>query len=203
MTAFNKTPRSLLLSCLTAMALAAPTWPAWGHGDEDHSHDEPSPAAQAAPQSGPRASAQTESFEIVAALDKPTLTIYLDDFNTNTPIADAKVEVQSGAFQATATMQSPGVYTLAAAALAQPAQHPLTISVETADTADLLSLTLDTREAHANDGNAPDDHAGSRWPASWLWGLGVAVALLAAGLIAASARKRRSKGTTAETDTRP
>lgn len=201
------------LACLFAWCLAiliaAFMQPARAHGDEDHSHDDSSAAPATLPEqaqnqmaSGPRGTAQTEAFEIVAVLATPDagtdnkkppaapiLTLYLDDFATNAPVLNAKVEVESGTFKAEARMQTPGVYVAPAAALAKPGNYPLTVSVETQDTADLLDVTLNTHAAYTDE-SAYDDHGdgGHKYP--WRWGIGIAAALIAAGLIAARTRAK-------------
>lgn len=93
----------------------------------------------------PRAYAQTEDFEMVAQLQGTTLTITLDRFATNTPVADAQIEVESGAvLKAQARQIAPGVYTVKADALATPGNHALSFSVQAGDASDLLATTLDT-----------------------------------------------------------
>ena len=59
------------------------------------------------------------------------------------------MEVQSGGVQAAATEVGPGTYRVAGGAWTQPGAHALTISVQTSDTADLLSATLDIPAAVA------------------------------------------------------
>ena len=203
-------------SRLAAFALAWSAWawpghPALAHEGEDHSHDEPA-AASSVPATvqgeGPRASSQTETFELVvvlspahagqdageAALAKataPVLTLYLDTFETNTPVADAKVEVESGAFKAVARMQAPGVYVVSAPPLARAARHAMTVAVETAEAADLLDLALDTRAAAP--GAAHEDGAlDTFFRFAWKAGAGVLAFLVVLGLLKAVDRVRKS-----------
>lgn len=123
----------------------------------------------------PRAYAQTPDFELVAQLHGGTLTLTVDRFATNEPVADAQIEVESGtALKALAQQTAPGVYTVQADALATPGRYPLSVSVQAGDVADLLSATLDvappsTVLAHT--------HNGGEWTS---WGLSAAV--LSAGL---------------------
>jgi hypothetical protein len=172
----------LLLALLAAFAAVS----AQAHGGEDHGAEAASPPPPQAGQA-PRASAQTEEFELVAVLDRggappPVLTLYLDRYGTNQPVADATVEVESGAFKATARPAAPGVYTVPGVAFAAPGRHPLTVSVQTADSADLLDATLQT-EATA----AVAAAAGPGVP-RWAWALPLA-ALLAAAAYAWTRRR--------------
>ena len=131
-------PLALLLTLLQ-------TSPAWSHGGEEHSHADDAPpavpAAISSPQ--PRASAQSEEFELVAVLAEQTLTLYLDQYASNAPVVDARIELESGAFKAVAKQIEPGVYRLSGKAFAKPGKYPLLFSLQTADSADLLSATLE------------------------------------------------------------
>lgn len=167
-------PRALWAHALAAVVVALTPHAAWSHDGVDHDKATPAVAAPATPQA-PRATAQTDSFELVAVLqagDTPTLTLYLDRVDTNAPVAGASIEVESGAFKGTAKAMEPGVYTLPAPALAQPGHYPLAITVQSGDTADLLDATLNVE--------APSDHAPNHTPSTtsrWPW-LAAAAALL-------------------------
>ena len=159
----------------SALLCAAPL--AWGHDGEDHGAPPPAVSQAVAP----RASAKSEDFELLAVLDNKTLVIYLDAFGSNAPVPGAKVEVDGGGLKGVAAEQSPGVYSLPAPALG-PGKHALTISVETADNADLLATTLEV----APEAVAP---APSNTGRPWLkWAGGVAL-VLAASLILTSRRR--------------
>lgn len=176
-----------------ALALATTALPgvsAWAHGGEDHG--EPPDAVTPSTPAAPRASAQTEGFELVAVMrtsPSPLLTIYLDHADTNAPIEGANIEVESGSFKGTAKAVEAGVYALPAPTLAQPGHYPLTITVQTAQGADLLDATLDVQAAEAHDLHA--DHPAikaARWP--WL-------AAAAAALIIPIAAWRRMRAKSA------
>lgn len=172
--------RTLLLGT----ALAAAALPALAHGDEDHS--EPHPVATPAPMAaqGPRAEAQTDAFELVATLEQDRMVLHIDRFDTNEPVVGAQVEVDTGAVQATATQTSPGVYWMAQGALGQPGKHPLTITIETEDTADLLTATLEVTAPPAATASGPKSEP-------WMvWGLGGTLLLSGAGLLALRRRPR-------------
>jgi hypothetical protein len=178
-----------LRNLLLGTAFATVAWSALAHGDEDHS--EPHPVAAAVPMAaqGPRAEAQTDAFELVATLAQDRLVLYIDRFDTNEPVVGAQVEVDTGTVQAKATPASPGVYWMAQGTLGQPGKHPLTITIETEDTADLLSATLEVPAAPvATTTTGPTTE---RWIA---WGLGGTLLLSGAGLVALR-RRAQSRAT--------
>jgi hypothetical protein len=114
------------------------------------------------------------------------LLLFLDNFASNEPVTGAQVEVQSGDLQATATEVGPGTYRVAGGAWTLPGTHALTISVQTADTADLLSASLDIPAAAA-----PAEKAGTSLPAGRsLWMLAGAVLVFAFIAIAWLRRRR-------------
>lgn len=164
--------RKLVHASLCGLVLASAAGTVWAHGGEDHGADAPAPMGTPI---APRAYAQTPDFELVAQLHGGTLTLTVDRFATNEPVADAQIEVESGtALKALAQQTAPGVYTVQADALATPGRYPLSVSVQAGDVADLLSATLDvappsTALAHT--------HNGGEWTS---WGLSAAV--LSAGL---------------------
>lgn len=165
-----------------SVVLACSAWSAMAHGGEDHGTTE-TPAAVGIPMAA-RAYAQTEDFELVAQIQGNLLTITLDRFATNDPVADAQIEVESGnAFKAPAQQVAPGVYTARADALAAPGKYALSFSIQTEDAADLLATTLDTSApvqtlAHV--------HSWREWT-SWI----VSGLVLAAGLALVVVRRRR------------
>ncbi len=176
---------SLVATILSASALN--TSPAWAHGGEEHSHPEEAAAVAATspqvPQT-PRASAQSEEFELVAALAEKTLAVYLDHYASNAPVTDARVELESSAVKLVARQTEPGVYGLPGEAFAKPGKYPLVFSIETTDSADLLTATLTVAQAAAEPvkpvAQAPDQRI--------IWG--AAGALLLAGIGVVLFRRR-------------
>ena len=124
---------------------------------------------------GPRFATDTDQFELVGVLDGQVLTLYLDQFGSNEPVAKAQIEIERGTWKALATEVSPGVYAVAAPALAQPGKHVLTVTVQAGDKSDLLNATLEVGAVNA----ASARHAAGR-AAQALVGL-VGAAALAAG----------------------
>ena len=133
----------------------------------------------------PRTSAQSDEFELVAVLAAGKLTLYLDRYADNAPVPDAEVEIESGAFKAIAAQIAPGVYSVPGQAFAQPGKHPLTISVQAGDAADLLTATLDLALPAAGIEHA---HGWGEWAA---WSAAGALLLAGAGLVAVRRRKRK------------
>ncbi len=147
------TTRNFFLSWLAvsfALSLALLlTAPVWAHGGEEHSHND-APAALASFESPiPRSTAQSEEFELVAVLANQQLTLYLDHFASNAPVADAQIELESGTLKDVAKQTEPGVYVLPGEAFAQPGKYPLVFSIQTADSADLLTATLEVAQPAA------------------------------------------------------
>lgn len=165
---------------ITFVLTAAIALAAWAHGGEDHGDAAAViPSADAAP----RTTAATENFELVAVLEGKNLMLYLDRFATNEPVANAEIEVESGAFKAIATRQGPGLYALPGENFALPGRHPLTISIQAEDSADLLTATLDIAAPAASAG-----HARSR--GEWaVWSGAGTLLLIGGGLIALRRRK--------------
>lgn len=170
------TQRQFFQTALLCVALACASLSAWAHGGEDHGADAPPPVGSSV---APRAYAQTEDFELVAQLQGTTLTLTLDQFATNAPVADAQIEVESGTtLKAQAQQIAPGVYTVRADALATPGKYPLSFSVQAGDTADLLATTLDTTAPV----QAPAHVHG--WSERVTWALAAVVLVAGLGLVA-------------------
>ncbi len=129
--------RTIFLS----LALSVLSWGAWAHGGEDHG-DAAAPVASTS--MAPRASAQTEDFELVAQVQGTTLILTLDRFATNAPVVDAQIDVESGSvLKQTAKQTAPGVYAVQGTPFGTPGSYPLTFAVQVGDTSDLLAATLD------------------------------------------------------------
>lgn len=171
---------------ITFIAAALFALAAWPHGGEDHSHDAAAPAM--AKDIAPRATTQTEDFELVAVLADGKLTLFLDRFASNEPVADAEIEVESGAFKAVAAQLAPGIYALPGEAFANPGKYPLAISVQAGDTADLLTATLDLAPPAVSVAHAT---GWDKWATRVAWGASGALLLAGAGLVAVRRRHRK------------
>lgn len=169
-------PQTLLL--VSALAVASTL--AFAHGGEDHG--DAAPAMAAGTGLNPRAEAKSDLFELLAEQSGPQLTLYLDRYADNMPVAGARIEVESGAFKGLATPQGDH-YVLKAEPLAQEGSHPIVFTVTAGNDSDLLESTL-VIAGHAAE---PASAAGRRW--LWLIAAGVVAAATAFGL-----RKRRIGG---------
>lgn len=169
---------------LTALFLGAViAGAAWAGGDGSDGHTHAAPVPVPVTVNAPRAVAATEEFEVVAVLEGKQLVVYVDRFDSNEPVAKAKVEVEGAGLKGLAREAAPGAYLMDVAAAIAPGKHPLTISIEAGDSADLLSATLDTsRQAES----AVHVHDWREWI---VWS--VAALLLAAGVLLIVRRNRR------------
>ena len=142
--------------------------------DEGHGgHGAPSSALPAT--LAPRVVANSEIFELVGVLEGEGLTLYLDRFATNEPVSNAAIEIESGAFKATAQSSGNGLYTAPAAALTTPGQYPLVFTIRAANEADLLDGTL---AVPAPPGEDTHRHSLGEWLV-WIAGALVALAGIA------------------------
>jgi hypothetical protein len=137
----------------------------------------------------PRVEAQSELFELVAQLKRGELSILVDRYETNEPVLNAKLDVESGTLKATAAFRAEaGDYvvtdTTLLKALAAPGEHALVFTLVAGADADLLDGTLVTGgataaasdHAHSHDGEDAHDHdlEGAAW---------IGAAVLALGLL--------------------
>ncbi len=173
----------------SAICLAAiMAFPAWAGGDSSDGHSHAAPEAVPVVTVGPRAVATTEEFEVVASLEGKQLVVYVDRFASNEPVIQAKVEIEGAGIKGFASETTPGTYVLSVATALPPAKHPLLISIEAGDTADLLSATLDVSTPQAD---VPHPHG---WSERVVWMLSGSLLLMTGILFAARRHKRTKKG---------
>lgn len=162
---------------------------------EGHDHGAAPPAASvAAPPAGARAEVVGTAFELVAVADGASLTLYLDAFATNEPLAGADITVETPAGPVKATKDRDR-YRLDAPFLAEPGRFDLIATVAVGSALEILPLTLVTTAAAPARGTTD-----SRWLASWRpplpdWALGSLVLLtgVGAGLLIGIAMGRRGR----------
>ncbi len=171
-----------LLMFALAIVLAPPVW---AHGGEDHG-DAPAPLPVAA--AAPRVAAATDQFELVGVAQGKVLTLYLDQFGTNAPVAKAQIEIESGTWKAVATEVTPAVYTVSADLLAQPGKHLLTSTVQAGEATDLMDGGLEIPQPVSSGRDAAHARAFGAWP---IWA--AALALLATGLLFFRRLKQRQR----------
>lgn len=123
----------VLGACLTSLNLAA-------HEGHDHAEQTPPPAPAAAAE--PRATTHSELYELVVSREGKQLRLWLDGYADNAPVANARIEVESGAWRAVAQPDSDGSYRVAADGLPAAASVPLTLTITGGRGDDLLETTL-------------------------------------------------------------
>lgn len=180
---------SPIIRCAASLALTASGLSLAGpgaHGPNGEHLDAQAPVLSAGA-SVPRAEAKSESFELVARVEAGALSILIDRYDTNEPVLDAAVEVESGAAKSKASFRrEQGDYVVAdpqlLKVLASPGAHPLVFTVSTPKDSDLLeaSLTAHGAEEHAH---------GSSYGAIAAWIAGAMVLVTAVGLYIRGRRK--------------
>jgi hypothetical protein len=165
-----------LAAAFTFSALAH----AGGDASDGHSHGEASMPAMTM-KVAPRASAESEAFELVAVLANKKLTLYLDRYASNAPVTDAQIELESGAVKIVASQVEPGVYALPGEHFSRPGKYPLVFSIQTADSADLLTATLEVAQPVAAPAKTRDKRI--------VWGAAGALLLAGVGVVLMRRRK--------------
>ena len=172
----NKKIFDLLGVALASLALScAATFPSLA-GD-DHNHGAQPAAGEG--QASPRVEAHSDLFELVGVVEKGQMTVYLDRYATNEPIANAKIEFESGANKGVATAQPDGTYLIKFDALSKPGELPFTFTVAAGSDTDLLAGDLRIQDTHAH-----EEAAAKPW-LRWAGMAAAALAALAAALYAA------------------
>jgi cobalt-zinc-cadmium efflux system membrane fusion protein len=107
---------------------------------EGHNHAE-QPGAVSGP-TGARGESVSGAFELVAIARGTVLHIYLDQFATNAPVADADITVETPAGSKPAT-PSEGKYRLDAPFLAMPGRYDLIFTIVASGAIEVIPLTLE------------------------------------------------------------
>ena len=159
------------------------------HGPGGEHLDAPAPVLSAGA-SVPRAEAKSELFELVARIESGALSIMIDRYETNEPVLDAAIEVESGTVKSKATFRrEQGDYVVADPALvkllASPGAHPLVFTVSAGKDSDLLDASM-----HGAGPDAANDRMSYASMAAWA----VGAALVPIGAIAVFMRLRRARG---------
>lgn len=177
---------SLMLWPLMHSSLAAPG----AHGPDGEHLDEKSPAAMSSQR--PRMEAQSELFELVATLHDSELSILIDRYETNEPVLNAKLEIESGGVKAKAKFHADhGDYAIDDPAflkkLQTPGEHALVFTIVAGQDSDLLDGTLTTGGANAGQDHGHDDHGHALEYAAW-----AGLALLGLAIAGFLIRRRRT-----------
>jgi hypothetical protein len=179
-------PALMILPLLLAFGLLAHP-PAQAH--EGHDHAEPAAATATGPAAAllPRAETHSELFELLVLAEGQELQLYLDRWDSNEPVTDASIEIESGAWKAQAKAGPDGVYRVAHQL--PPGEHGLSFTIQAGEAADLLetSLRLSTAGDHTDDEKAGLGQRGR------LFGAAAVLALLVLPLLWLLRRRRRTR----------
>lgn len=167
---------------LFTVALLAVHLPA--SADEGHAHGEALSQTSAPPQ--PRFTAHSDLFEAVGVLDAQAFSVLIDHYETNAPVLDAQVEIESGSLKLSLVFDAERAgYSTPAEPFKQPGTYPITLTVIAGDQTDLLTGELvvpDPEPGHAHDAV----------PKSWgLWTALLAVLAVTAAVVWRLRRHRR------------
>ncbi len=172
--------KQILPTLALLASLAAPAWAA-----DEHGHDHDAPASAAGP-ALPRFAAISEAFELVGVVNGRQLALYLDRFDDNSPVPNAKLELEVGGKKVPVGVHAPGEYEATLPEELKPGITPVTVTLQVQGEMDILAGEVDIHE---------DEHAESEG-AGWLrYAAWSAAAFLALGAALVVARKRASRGT--------
>ncbi|MBN8747894.1 Uncharacterised protein [Xylophilus ampelinus] len=163
---------ALLALAMGAIALHLPA-----HADAGHDHGDEAPAA--AGRALPRFTAESENFELVGVLEGRRLTLYLDRFADNSPVKDARLELQLGDEKLVPEAHGEGSFDTTLAHVPPAGVLPVTATVTTGRETDLLAGDFDLHDAHADadaEAPAPAWRRYAPWLAAGIAGLVLAVA---------------------------
>lgn len=155
---------------LLAMLLAASLGQAIA--GEGHDHDAPAPTSGATVL--PRFEAHSDRFEMVGVVNGQTLTVYLDRFENNQPVTDARIQLQVGEQKLPLAAQD-GTYTATLPQPLAPGLIPITAELQQGNDTDLLAGELDL---HGDEQAAVATRNWRRWALPAAVGAGV-IAVLA------------------------
>lgn len=169
---FDRWLRALALVLWLPAAWAGPG----AHGPDGEHLDAPASAVAAG--GVPRVEASSEAFELVGQLYEGELSLLIDRYESNEPLLDAQVEVESGGLKAVAKFHADhGDYAVddarLLALLRQPGEHALVFTVVKGLDSDLLDGTL----THGGSTGTADEHGAVGTPTLW----GLALLLVAGG----------------------
>lgn len=135
---------ALLLGLLPPTALAGP-----GHDHGD------APAAAAAGMALPRFAATSELFELVGVLDGQKIALYLDHAGDNSPVKDARLELDIAGTNVPVTRVAEGEFQATLAAPLAEGVSPVTATVAAGADTDLLAGEIDLHAPVHNDAASP------------------------------------------------
>jgi len=167
--------KRLNVYCLATFIAATP-FTAWA----DAGHDDGAAPIAAAGSAQPRFTAASETFELVGVVNGKLLTLYLDRADDNSPVKDAKLEIELAGVKLDIKPRGEGEFETTLVHALKPGVTAVAATVVAGQETDLLAGELDIREgAHADTSarNPP-------WKKSGIWAVAglLALALLVGGL---------------------
>lgn len=142
---------------------------------DEHGHDHDAPASSSGP-ALPRFAAVSDAFELVGVVSGKQLTVYLDRFEDNAAVKDAKVDLDIGGEKVALETRDAGEYVGTLAQELKPGVIAVTASIVAGSESDILAGDLDL---HA-EAIAHGEHArGWRGYAGWAAGAVVVLAAIA------------------------
>ncbi len=166
MNTFLTRRKPFLLAALLAFASLC-SW-----ADAGHDHGE-APAMAGSP-AKPRFTATSEDFELVGVVNGKHITLYLDHAADNSPVKDAKLEIELGGVKFAVKPHGEGEFEGTSAQELQPGMVSVTATVVVGQQSDLLAGDLDI---HA-DTHAADAAHGVTWKRYAVWAMGGLLALV-------------------------
>lgn len=141
---------------------------------EGHDHGE-APAAAGGP-AKPRFTATSEAFELVGVVNGKHITLYLDHAADNSPVKDAKLELDLGGTKIAVQPHGEGEFEATLAKELQPGEMSVSATVVAGAVTDLLAGDLDIHaDTHA------DSAHGATWKTYTFWAFGGLMALVLLG----------------------
>ncbi len=133
----------------------------------------------------PRVTSHSDLFELVGVVDKGEMTIFLDRYDTNEPVKDAKIDIEIGNIKGVAAVQTDGSYLFKNDVFNKPGELAVTFTVVAGKDADLLAGDLKI-------GSPINDQVSTKAGKPWLrWAAYAGGALLLIAIAAAVLRRRR------------
>ena len=141
---------------------------------EGHDHGE-APAGAGGP-AKPRFTATSEAFELVGVVNGKHITLYLDHAADNSPVKDAKLELDLGGTKIAVQPHGEGEFEATLAKELQPGEISVSATVVAGAVTDLLAGDLDIHaDTHA------DSAQGTTWKTYTFWAFGGLMALVLLG----------------------
>ena len=153
----------------TVALLAMTTLTVWA--GEGHDHGE-APVSAAGP-TQPRFSAVSENFELVGVVNGKQITLYLDRTSDNSPVKDAKIELELGGVKVDVKPHGEGEFEAALTQELKPGEIAVSATVFAGKETDLLAGDLDIHK----DTHTDEATSSQAWKLYGLWTLAVLSAL--------------------------